>query len=130
MTSLPDLEKYGWKNVVYSTHHYNFNAKSFDDQVKTVDGHVASAEAMQKLKNVPYFVGEFQLEPWGSPEAMARFTKVLTQHNLSWTVWTYKTCMKNGGGMWSWHRSEKPFNVINVFNVFNDSHETILAKLR
>ena len=127
MQSLPDPEQYGWKNVVYSTHHYNFNAKSFDDQVKTVDGHVASAEAMQKLRNVPYFVGEFQLEPWGSPEAMARFTKVLTQHNISWTVWTYKTGMKDGGGgMWGWHRSAKPFNALNPFI---DSPEMILAKM-
>ena len=59
---------------------------------------------------------------------MARFTKVLTQHNLSWTVVTYKTGMKEGGGgMWGWHRSAKPFNALNPFT---DSFEILLAKMK
>ena len=128
MQSLPDPTQFGWKNVVYSTHHYNFDAKSFKDQVDTVDGHVVSAEAMQKSRKVPYFVGEFQLEPWGSPEAMAKFTKTLTEHNLSWTVWTFKTCMKDGGGgMWGWYRSPKASKALNPFT---DSFETLNAKLK
>lgn len=124
--SFPHLGLLGWQNMVLSTHHYHFDAKSHDDHLKAITKLLEDAAKLQKNCPAPYFVGEFQLEPNGSPETMAELVRRLDRAGHSWTVWTYKTAMaKGGGGMWGWHRSEKPFDLLDPFR---DSEAELIRK--
>jgi hypothetical protein len=127
MDTLPRAGRSGWTNVVLSTHHYHFNAKSADDQIKAAEGFVSAATKIRKDRRAPYYVGEFQQEPHGSPATMARFIQGLDRAGHSWAVWAYKTAMKDGGGgMWGWHRRPKPLDALDPFR---DSAADLLRKL-
>ena len=56
----------GWVNVAYSTHYYNFNAKSTADQQKSLDGYLAGTEREARRRQTPFYVGEYGLEPHGT----------------------------------------------------------------
>ena len=116
MQDTPRPAPLGWKNVVYSGHHYNFNAKSEPDQTNGAKGHVDYGKNIAKDRQVPYFCGEFQFEPHGTPETLKTFIQGCDANGLAWTIWTYKTCMTNGdGGMWGWYRNTKKLEPINPF---------------
>lgn len=105
---MPTPQGRGWSNVVFSIHSYRFDAKKAQDQVRHLDSLLATLEQQQQRLQVPFYVGEFNLEPWGTPELLATFLQQLGRHGFSWTLWTYKTAMKNGSGtqsLWGWFRS-------------------------
>ncbi len=117
----------GWKDVVYSTHHYNFQAKSLQDQDSAADSYVERVKKFQETRPVPFLVGEYQFEPHGTPETHAKFAKAMERKGLSWTVWTYKTAMKDGGGgMWGWYAAASRFDPIDPFR---DSAEAMIRKI-
>ena len=125
--SFPRPDVSAWRNVALSTHHYRFDAKTADDQVKGIGEFVKSVDKLQKARPVPYLLGEFQLEPHGTPEVMAKLVKELDAKGLSWTVWTYKSAMKGGGGgMWGWYRSAKPLEPLDPFR---DSAASLISKV-
>ena len=61
--SFPVPAAVGWKNAVLSWHHYDFNAKSIQDQERGLRGVTSSVRQVSQSHNAPIFIGEFQVEP-------------------------------------------------------------------
>ena len=113
---MPWADAVGWQNVAYSTHHYDFNAKSEAEQTAAGSDYLGNLTGFLNYRKIPMLAGEFQFEPHGTPNVLRSFLAKAEQNGISWTIWTYKTAFKDGGGgMWGWIRSEKPLDAINPF---------------
>ena len=125
--SFPVPAAVGWKNAVLSWHHYDFNAKSIQDQERGLRGVTASVRQVSQSHNAPIFIGEFQVEPKGAPELLESGIAEWQQAGASWTIWTYKTTMDGDGhgGMWGWVHADKPFDKLNPYT---DSADTLIQK--
>jgi hypothetical protein len=118
----------GWKNVMASPHHYAFNSKSEEDQLKGGRGHVDYLRRHQQRLRCPLYVGEFNQEPHGTPQSMAAFTKELDAGGFSWAIWTYKVVFTKGTrSMWGVYRNPAP---IDPLNPYLDSEEQWVAKCK
>ena len=125
---MPDPAVIGWQNVVFSPHCYNFTAKSEADHGKNLEAFVARIQKERTERNVPVYVGEFNIEPYSTPAMLARFLDTFKTRGISWALWTYKSAMRNGGGgMWSWYRS--PSSIL-VLDPFNDTMPDLLEKMK
>ena len=126
MQDTPRPAPLGWKNVAYSGHHYNFNAKSEEEQANGAKGQVDYGKNIAKDRQVPYYCGEFQFEPKGTPNTLQTFIQAADAGGVAWTIWTYKTCMAGGdNGMWGWYRNH---NKLDPINPFTDSADDIIKK--
>jgi aryl-phospho-beta-D-glucosidase BglC (GH1 family) len=116
----------GWKNVVYSSHYYDFHAKTADDQQKAVDSYLASVVKERDRRQVPFYVGEFSLEPHGTPQVLASLLGSLESKGLSWSMWTYKAIWKNGGQtLWSLYSNAAP---VSPLDPYTDSEKDLIHK--
>jgi len=117
----------GWMNVVYSSHLYNFKAKSADDQAKGAADYLASVNKERQRRQVPFYVGEFGLEPGGKPETEAALIKAMDDKGISWSQWTYKVIFGGPGGLtlWSLIGNAKP--VVRL-DPYRDSEAELIAK--
>lgn len=101
--NLPMPEKYGWENVVYQYHHYNWASAGIPNQ--TYYYGLVLMNYLAKQQNVPIFVGEFNV--WGDshPDKVNATDKNYTQTEeeawdgvmelycgMGWnfTTWNYK----------------------------------------
>jgi endoglucanase len=85
---LPPPSQYGWTNVVYQMHEYQFGDPSAagvqtgaQNQVNDFNNHSSW--------NVPGFIGEFNNFGTGS-SVWSGILNLYTNNNLSWTMWSYK----------------------------------------
>jgi len=127
---LPKPSEMEWKNVVLSYHSYNFDAKSEQDHAKHLDWLVAELQKNQKRWQAPFYLGEFNLEPHGTPTMMATYVRTMREHGWGWSLWTYKTMIPGGSGeqsMWGWYRCPRP--VKEPLNPFADSADELLRKI-
>lgn len=86
--ALPPSE-YGWRNVVYETHHYNFTAEHDRAAMASwIDGELAQLAYHRAEWNVPVYAGEFWLGPFD--DLYTRWLTGLNEIQASWTSWTYK----------------------------------------
>ena len=118
--NLPHPATYGWKNIMYSFHHYS-NQYGDDPSIHnaTVDAVIASL----KLANfgVPLYMGEFTC--YGNREQWEHTLNAFNEAGWSWSSWTYKIHKRH---MDSW-------GVVNVtskenqINIYTDSYEDIFA---
>ena len=116
--NLPHPATYGWKNCMYSFHHYS---NSFGDDASIHNATVDAVIASLKLASfgVPLYMGEFTC--YGSSEQWEYTLNAFNEAGWSWTSWTYKIDNRHMG---SW-------GVINVMtrhgqiDVYNDSYEDI-----
>lgn len=110
---------YGWTNVVYQTHHYQFT--NYDDW------NLTNAEINRWLKdltnhqynwNIPIYAGEFS---FGQNDLFEKWLNGLNALNASWTNWSYKVV---GSGNWGFFiNNHNPYP-----NLESDSAETIAQK--
>jgi endoglucanase len=110
---------YGWTNVVYETHHYNFGA--YDDWNVTnsmIDSWLSKMAQYQANYNVPVYAGEFS---FGQLDLTDKWLSGLNALNASWSNWSYKV---TGGGNWGYYNN----NSNPVPNAYTDSAATIAAK--
>ncbi|BDI31659.1 hypothetical protein CCAX7_37100 [Capsulimonas corticalis] len=113
---MPDPSVLGWTNVVMSIHYYNFGAKTPEDQTKSSDGMVSDIRAEREKRKVPYYLGEFCMEPHGTPETLARFVDAMQDQSISWSSWTYKiTWVKGGQSQWGLYSNVKPITPLDPF---------------
>ncbi len=130
MQQMPIPAAKRWTNVVLSVHSYYFDAKTEPDHRKNLERFCATVAAQQRLRAAPFYLGEFNLEPHGTPATVAAYLAAMRQRGWSWSFWTYKTFMKGGSGdtsMWGWIRSPKP--AAAPLNPFTDSVAELLRKI-
>lgn len=124
---MPDPKVMGWTNVVYSFHSYKFDAKNADDYDSHLkDWVMAQSKKVQDAWQVPVYIGEWNLEPHGTPEKFRQYVQTFEAGNLSWSLWTWKTTSKWGGSQWGLYT---PKNGLKAINPFSDSFEEILGKI-
>lgn len=90
--SLPDPSVYGWTNVVYSTHLFEWDASSTADYEAALEYYGTMFETSQATQQVPYYVGSystFRDEPWAY-ESAGLMKEDFEANGWSWTLWTYK----------------------------------------
>ncbi len=84
--SLPDPEDYGWENVLYQYHFYNWN---HDKGVSNEMFYSAMFTLYtQSNYNVPKFVGEFNF--FGNKDAWSKYLVQYDELGWGWTIWSYK----------------------------------------
>ena len=85
-TSLPNPKKYGWENVLYQYHFYNWN---HDKGISNSTFYtLMNTLYMFSDYDVPKFVGEFNF--FGDKDAWAYYLKRYDQLGWGWTIWSYK----------------------------------------
>jgi endoglucanase len=127
---MPYPKVVGWSNVVLSIHSYTFSAHSEQDHLARLQSLVATVQKNLEARQAPFYLGEFNLEPHGTPATMARYLAALDARGWSWSLWTYKTVMLRGSGlrsMWGLYRNPRP--VSEPLNPFTDSAAAFLRKL-
>ena len=127
LDQMPDPQIMGWTNVVYSAHSYKFDAKNADDY----DSHLkywvmAQSKTVQDKWSVPVYIGEWNLEPHGTPEKFRQYVQTFEAANLSWSLWTWKTSSKWSGSQWGLYT---PKTGLKAINPFTDSFEQILVAI-
>ena len=116
----------GWTNVVYSTHYYNFNAKSADDQQKSLDDYVAAVEKEQARRDTPYYIGEYGLEPHGTGAMLTTLLQTLQAKHLSSSLWTYKVAWTGGGqSLWSLYSN---VHAVTPLDPYQDTEAALIGK--
>jgi len=118
---LPNPNVYGWTNVVYQMHEYQWNGSQAQvqqgatNQVNDFNNHASY--------NVPGYVGEFN--DFGYPASTWQFTtNAWNAAGLSWTVWSYKATaglIPNSWGLYD------PNHWATTPNISSDSAATIAA---
>ncbi len=99
----------GWTNVVYSWHAYQFDAKTPQDHLNDIQGSLAQIGTLQKTRQVPFYIGEFGLEPNATPQTLATVIGDFDAQGVSWSLWTYKAIFRGGGrNMWALYENAQP----------------------
>ena len=125
---MPDPSVMHWTGVVASVHCYKFDAKSEADQLGHLKWLTSMIDREQARLRIPFHVGEFNLEPHGTPAALATYLGELERRRCSWSLWTYKTAKRRGSGdrsMWGWFRNPGPIDPIDPFR---DSADEMVRK--
>ena len=116
----------GWSNVVYSWHAYQFQAKSAEDHLRAMQGDEAEIGALQKTRQVPFYIGEFGLEPNATPQTLATVVTDFGTRGLSWSLWTYKVIYPSGGhSLWGLYENPNP---IIPLDPYRDSEADLIRK--
>lgn len=84
--SLPNPEKYGWENVLYQYHFYNWN----HDKGVSNEAFYSLMYTLysQTNYNVPKLVGEFNF--FGDKDAWSKYLVEYDELGWGWTIWSYK----------------------------------------
>ncbi len=90
---LPDPADYGWENVQYEYHWYNWWA-----DILPYDVLLAYHDAMNigRDYDVPVLIGEFTL--FEDKDAWEKQLALFDERNYNWTIWNYKTTVT---GWWT-----------------------------
>jgi endoglucanase len=118
---LPNPNVYGWTNVAYQMHEYQWNGSQAQvqqgatNQVNDFNNHASY--------NVPGYVGEFN--DFGYPASTWQFTtNAWNAAGLSWTVWSYKATAGLTPNSWGLY---DPNHWATTPNISSDSAATIAA---
>jgi len=117
---LPNPSVYGWTNIFYSMHEYQWNATNAagieagsDNQVTDFNNH--------KSWNVPDYIGEWNDMGYGA----ACYEYSINDYNndgISWTMWAYKATHGQVPDGWGWY---DPTYWPTTPNISSDSSSTI-----
>lgn len=96
--NMPNPHNYGWENVAYEYHYYNWN--NGNDLDATMD-YLESKAMYEALLNettyqVPVYIGEFTF--FDNEYCWEYGLQFFAEHHMNWTMWTYKAC---GNGNWA-----------------------------
>ena len=119
--ALPHPDMFGWKNVLYQIHHYEWDWQSEEKQIRGVDFQVAEWKKNQKL-GVPAYMGEFNL--MGVDSAWHHALKEYSAAGMHWSFWSYKANHGTGSNSWGLYNPIKK----DAPNLLTDDAATIRAK--
>lgn len=118
--SIVSPSAYGWTNVVYELHNYDWNSSDYNSQSSSINAWFNDIIWHQNNWNVPVYSGEFTLFSFN--DLWEKWLSGLDALGVSWTNWTYKV---TSGGNWGLYQNNtNPFPDVN-----NDSSGTISSKL-
>lgn len=92
-SKLPNPADYGWENVQYEYHWYNWWSSFLPNELIYAYYDLTN---IGRDYDVPVYIGEFTL--FEDKEAWADSLALLDQRNYSWTIWNYKTTVT---GWWT-----------------------------
>ncbi len=84
--SLPSTEKYGWENVLYQCHYYNWSGTGVSNQ--TFYSFIFGLASLVESHDVPLLVGEFNL--FGDYDEWLKYLNQYDKMGWGWTIWSYK----------------------------------------
>lgn len=120
---LPSPGTYGWTNVVYEMHEYQWSNETASgvesgaaNQVTDFNNH--------KSWNVPAYIGEFNAFGTGTP-AWQVVVNDFNNDKMNWSAWSYKAT--HGSGTDSWGLYNPTGTWPPVPNITSDSSATIAA---
>ena len=135
--NLPSPEDYGWENVVYEYHHYNWVNTNGSN---TTNYSFYLSKRLNDAKEdhgVPVLIGEFNA--WGDksrhigkldqtdPEANAGVLEFYNGEGWHWTTWTYKVVGTLRDSNWGLFNASTLLKDVTKINPETDSYEDILA---
>lgn len=112
----PNPDVPGWTNVAYSVHQYNFNASSAQDQIDALNSNVPYWQQLIVWRDSPMYLGEFNVEPYGTPDTVRSMIQIMEGKDWSWALWTYKTMAPGGPmGLWGLYRNHTSVDPIHPY---------------
>lgn len=121
--ALPHPDVFGWSNVLYQMHHYEWDWKDLAKQNRGVDYQVSEWEK-HRTHGVPGFIGEFN--PMAREEAWNHALRRYSDAGLHWAFWSYKATHGTGSDSWGLYN---PLSR-NAPDLRRDDAATIRAKWR
>ena len=120
---LCDPADYGWKNVIYQTHHYmSDNRPDEKAQRSFMEGQLAYIKRYQSIWNVPVYPGEYNF--WNHPTVWLDWLEGLNSAYMMWSSWTYKNTDSDPVNSWGIYQA----NSSPTPNLRQDTPEQIRAK--
>lgn len=132
--NLPSPEDYGWENVVYEYHHYNWY---YNDQSNK--SFYTFKKLLGNTHKVPSLIGEFNA--WGDSwrdvgdadqtdfDAIAGVLELYNGEGWHWTTWTYKVTVngRSENSTWGLYNCYIGLTDAAKIDPETDSYEDILA---
>jgi hypothetical protein len=126
LSNLPNPQTYNWKNVIYSTHCYDYaDPNSYADQTNTV-GETVNDYKNHQSWDVPFYVGEFNCLN-GGLAAWQYCTGQYNTNNIDWSVWTYKADDGPSPDTWGLYDPSSSASMPPVPNLQTGSAATVQA---
>ncbi len=124
---LPDPATFGWTNVAYEMHEYQWGSVNDPQGVMAGTDHQVNDFRAHQSWNVPCYIGEFNdFTPGSDPTGVWRYAvQQFQQNGMNWTEWSYKAT--HGSGLDSWGIDDRLSSHPPVPNVQTDSAATIAA---
>ena len=134
--TLPDPATYGWSNVVYSTHLFEWGASSTADYEALLDYYGMMFATSQATQQVPYYIGSFATfkdEPWAY-ESAGLMKDDFEANAWSWTLWTYKRIddpveVALWGTETGWGLRGRLVGALDRPDLYRDDEATLMRKL-
>ena len=130
--NLPSPEDYGWENVVYEYHHYNWDYNNQPNK-----SFYTFKKLLGNTHKVPSLIGEFNA--WGDSrrstgkrdqtdlEANAGVLEFYNGEGWHWTTWTYKVVGTLRDSNWGLFNASTLLKDVTKIDPETDSYEDILA---
>lgn len=103
---LPPPGKFGWTNVLYQLHSYEWDWKNLEKQKQSIDAQVKDWNAHREWK-VPCFIGEFNV--MASEDSWKYAIKQFASNDMSWAMWAYKSTHGDDSDSWGVYNPRRPW---------------------
>lgn len=122
--SAPDPKKYGWENVMYEYHLYNWSENLVSNEI--VYDFLWHTLSMSDYE-VPKYIGEFTF--FDKEDNWIKWLNKYDQMGFGWTFWSYKTISV---GWWdsSWGLAVQKLHLYNKDGVKYDGTDNLKLDLR
>lgn len=115
---LPNPAEYGWTNVMYEYHSYNYDSQTAaENQLASINKKLNNIDKADY--NVPSYIGETSF--FSNYDSWRACLQRMNDYGINYTTWTYKTTNRNSSwGIYNQTSSEA--------DIENDSYDTIYSK--
>ncbi len=91
-SQLPNPSQYGWENIMYEYHQYNYDSQTeADDQLSGINNKIS--EIQESDYGVPSYIGETSF--FSNTNSWRACLQRLNDAGINWTLWTYKVTGRN-----------------------------------